>query len=280
MRLFRHGNKGHERPGVLDDEGTMRDLSKELPDISGDILSASSLGRLRDIDFSNLPEIDFGTRIGPCVADIGKIVCVGLNYKDHAEEAGLEPPKEPILFMKATTAVSGPNDPIVLPRGSEKTDWEVELGVVIGEPTKYVDAANALDHVAGFCLVNDVSERSYQLERSGQWLKGKSADSFAPIGPWLVTKDDVADVQNLDLWLDVNGVRRQAGNTRNMIFPVSFLVSYISQFMSLQPGDIIATGTPAGVGMGFSPPIFLKDMDNIKLGVTGLGEQASRVVTE
>ncbi|SIQ88978.1 ureidoglycolate lyase [Rhizobium sp. RU35A] len=273
MKLLRHGPAGAERPALLDADGKIRDLSGIVADIAGDTLSDEGLARLRAIDPASLPEVT-PARIGACVARPGKFICVGLNYADHAKETGKAPPEEPILFMKATSAVVGPNDDIEIPRGSTKADWEVELGVVIGTRAKYVSEDKALEHVAGYCVVNDVSERAFQSERGGQWTKGKSHDTFGPIGPWLVTRDEVADPQNLALWLDVDGVRRQTGSTATMIFGVAHLVSYISQFMTLEPGDIIATGTPPGVGMGIRPePVFLKPGQVITLGIDGLGSQ-------
>ena len=248
MRLLRFGESGHEKPGLLDAEGNIRDLSGVVPDITGTVLSDAGLNVLREVDPGSLPRVSAGQRLGPCVGSVGKLVCVGLNFSDHAAESGLPVPSEPVLFMKATSAISGPSDPIEMPRGSVKTDWEVELGVVIGRAAKYVDEADALDYVAGYCVVNDVSEREFQHQREGQWVKGKSCDSFAPIGPWLVTRDEVPDPQDLAMWLEVNGHRYQDGSTATMVFGVAHLVSYISQFMSLQPGDIISTGTPPGVG--------------------------------
>ena len=278
MKLLRIGDKGAERPALLANDGTYRDLSSIVSDIDGTTIGNSMLVRIGATDPTTLPVLDAQGRIGPCVGHVGKFVCVGLNYADHAAEGGMPVPTEPILFMKATSAIIGPNDDVIIPKNAIKPDWEVELGIVIGREARYVDEAQALDHVAGYCVVNDVSERAFQHERSGQWTKGKSADSFGPIGPWLVTRDDVPDTQNLKLWLDIDGVRQQDGSTRTMIFPVPFLVHYISQFMSLQPGDIIATGTPPGVGAGRKPPIWLKAGQTITLGVEGLGEQHQRVV--
>ena len=278
MKLLRYGERGAEKPGLLDNEGKIRDLSGVVSDIGPDALSAEMLSYLSDLVGANLPKVEGTPRIGPPVGFIGKFICVGLNYADHAKETGKTAPAEPVLFAKATSAVCGPNDDIEIPRGSDRTDWEVELGVVIGARAKYVDEASALDHVAGYVLVNDVSERRFQSERSGQWIKGKSHDTFGPIGPWLVTKDEIADVQNIDLWLDVDGDRRQAGNTRTMIFGVAHLVSYISQFMTLEPGDIISTGTPPGVGLGMSPPTFLREGQTVRLGAAGLGEQRQKMV--
>ncbi|MFD2238157.1 fumarylacetoacetate hydrolase family protein [Aureimonas populi] len=273
MKLVRWGEPGRERPGLLDARGEVRDLSGVVADIGCETLSDEGLARLAALDAASLPLADAG-RIGPCVARAGKFICVGLNYADHAREAGKEPPAEPILFMKATSAICGPNDDIEIPRASLKADWEVELGVVIGKRAKYVGEGDALEHVAGYCVVNDVSERAFQSERGGQWTKGKSHDTFGPLGPWLVTRDEVPDPQSLRLWLDVDGVRRQDGTTADMIFKVAVLISYISQFMTLQPGDVIATGTPAGVGMGLRPePVFLRPGQRIDLGIEGLGEQ-------
>jgi ureidoglycolate lyase/2,4-diketo-3-deoxy-L-fuconate hydrolase len=277
MKLLRYGPPGQERPGLLDAEGRIRDLSAIVPDIAGDALLPGSLDRLRAIDPASLPPVEDAPRIGPCVGRVGKFVCVGLNYADHAAEAGMPVPPEPIVFMKATSAICGPDDAIEIPRGSERTDWEVELGVVIGKPAKYVDEERALDHVAGYCVVNDLSERHFQLERAGQWVKGKSADTFGPIGPWLVTRDEVPDPQRLRLWLEVDGRRHQDGSTETMVYGVAFLVSYLSRFMSLQPGDVVATGTPPGVGMGLRPPAFLRPGQVMRLGVEGLGEQVQRV---
>ena len=277
MKLLRYGPPGAEKPGLLDETGAIRDLSGEVPDLAGDALGDKSLARLAGLDPASLPVVSGTPRLGPPVAGIGKFICIGLNYADHAAESGVEPPPEPILFMKATSAVCGPDDDVLIPHGSEKTDWEVELGVVIGSPAKYVSEARALEHVAGYAVVNDVSERAFQLERSGQWVKGKSADHFGPLGPWLVTRDDVPDPQNLRLWLKVNGETVQDGSTGTMIFSVAHIVSYVSRFMSLQPGDVISTGTPPGVGMGMKPPRYLKDGDRIALGIEGLGEQNQRV---
>ncbi len=278
MKLLRYGQPGAELPGLLDAEGAIRDLSGIIGDVAGLALEPDSLDRIARIDPQTLPRVDGRPRLGACVGNVSKLVCVGLNYSDHAAEAGQSVPAEPILFQKATTCIVGPDDDVMLPRGSEKTDWEVELGIVIGTRARYVTQDNALDHVAGYCVVNDVSERAYQIERSGQWTKGKSADTFGPIGPWLVTRDEVPDPQALDMFLDVNGQRRQTGNTRTMVFGVRYLVSYISEFMTLLPGDVIATGTPPGVGLGMKPPQFLKAGDVMHLGVAGLGEQRQRVV--
>jgi 2-keto-4-pentenoate hydratase/2-oxohepta-3-ene-1,7-dioic acid hydratase in catechol pathway len=264
---------------VLDAGGAIRDLSGVVPDIAGAALTPDSIARLRSLDLSDLPRVNGAPRLGPCVGAVGKFIGVGLNYSDHAAESNMPVPAEPIIFMKATSAICGPNDDVVLPRGSQKSDWEVELGVVIGKHSKYVDQEDALSHVAGFCVVNDLSERAYQLEGTGQWVKGKSADTFGPIGPWLVTTDEVPDCQNLGLWLEVDGHRYQNGTTATMVFGVAYLVSYLSRFMSLQPGDIITTGTPPGVGAGRKPPVFLRAGNEMRLGVEGLGAQRQRVVS-
>ena len=278
MRLVRYGEVGAEKPGILDDQGSIRDLSSIVGDISPATVQASELERIASIDPSSLPRVEGNPRLGPCVGQIGKFVCIGLNYTDHAKETGMPIPTEPIVFMKTTSAISGPNDNIELIRGSVKTDWEVELGIVIGAHTKYVSQESALDHVAGYCVVNDISERQWQLEQGGQWIKGKSGDTYGPIGPWLVTRDEVPDPQNLDMWLEVNDKRHQDGNTRTMIFPVSQIVSYLSQCMSLQAGDVIATGTPPGVGHGMKPPVYLQPGDVVRLSVEGLGLQQQQVV--
>jgi 2-keto-4-pentenoate hydratase/2-oxohepta-3-ene-1,7-dioic acid hydratase in catechol pathway len=278
MKLVRHGDVGKERPGLIDREGTLRDLGTAIGEIDGAALAPASLARLAKLDPASLPSVSGTPRFGPPIARIGKIVAIGLNYSDHAAETNATPPKEPIIFMKATTSLAGPDDPLMLPRGSEKTDWEVELAAVIGTTARYVEARDALRHVAGYCVCNDVSERAFQIERGGQWVKGKSADGFAPLGPWLVTADEVPDPQALDLWLDVNGLPMPRGSTRNMIFGVAFLVSYVSQFMTLEPGDVLTTGTPAGVGLGKKPPVFLRAGDEIRLGIEGLGEQRQSVV--
>ncbi|MCP9481353.1 fumarylacetoacetate hydrolase family protein [Shimia sp. CNT1-13L.2] len=275
MKFLRYGEIGAEKPGVLDAQGNIRDLSGVVPDIAGAVLVD-----LPNVDPESLPLVEGTPRIGAPVGQVGKFMCIGLNYSDHAAEAGMDLPKEPILFMKATSAIVGPNDPVVLPRGSVKTDWEVELGVVIGKTAKYVDVENALDHVAGYCTANDVSEREYQTERGGQWTKGKSCDTFGPIGPWLVTPDEVADPQNLDLSLDVNGTRMQTGNSKAMVFSVAEIISYLSQMMTLHPGDVIATGTPPGVGMGMKPAVYLKAGDIMELEVAGLGRQRSHVMQD
>jgi len=277
MKLVRYGEAGSERPGLIDADGAVRDLSTHVDDIAGAALSPASLAGLAKIDPRSLPLVPGSPRVGPCVAGVGKFICIGLNYSDHAAETGAKVPPEPIIFMKATSAIVGPDDDVVIPRGSEKTDWEVELGFVIGKTAKYVSEADALDHVAGYCVVNDVSERAFQTERSGQWTKGKSCDTFGPIGPWLVTRDEVADPQDLKMWLTVNGEKVQDGSTRTMVYGVAFLVSYLSQFMSLHPGDIVTTGTPPGVGMGMKPPRYLKAGDVVELGIEGLGRQRQTV---
>jgi 2-keto-4-pentenoate hydratase/2-oxohepta-3-ene-1,7-dioic acid hydratase in catechol pathway len=276
MKLFRYGPRDQERPGVLDAAGTRRDLSGVVADIGPELLE-SDFAALRKLDLAALPRVDGAARIGPPVARIGKFVCIGLNYRDHAEESGAPIPREPIIFLKATSAINGPDDDVLLPPASVKSDWEVELGVIIGREARYVPLDRALDHVAGVCVVNDLSEREYQLERGGQWDKGKGCDSFGPIGPYLVTLDEAGDLANLDLWCEVNGRRMQTGNTGRMIFDTPYLVHYVSQFMSLQPGDVISTGTPAGVGMGMKPPVWLQPGDEIRLGISGLGEQRQRV---
>ena len=263
---------------MLDGNGTIRDLSGVIADVGGDVLLPESLARLRKLDPGTLPKVEGTPRIGPCVAGVGKFICVGLNYSDHAAESGMKVPSEPIIFMKATSSIVGPNDDVEIPRGSEKTDWEVELGVVIGKTAKYVDEASALEHVAGFCVVHDVSERAFQLEGTGQWVKGKSADTFGPIGPWLVTPDEVPDYHELDMWLEVDGKRYQNGSTHTMVFGVPHLVSYLSKFMSLRAGDIISTGTPPGVGHGMKPPVYLRPGNEIRLAVARLGQQRQRVV--
>ena len=278
MKLLRYGPKGQEKPGIVDAEGVVRDLSGLVYDIAGDVLTDQGLAGIAEADLSSLPAVEVD-RYGPCVGGVGKFVCIGLNYSDHAEESGLEMPPEPVIFAKATSAICGPNDTVEIPRGSKATDWEVELGVVIGKEAKYIDEADALDHVAGYCVINDISERDFQNKRAGQWTKGKSADTFGPIGPWLVTRDEVPDPQNLSMYLDVNAKRRQDGSTNTMVFGVAHLVSYLSQFMSLQPGDIISTGTPPGVGMGIKPePVYLKVGDNMELGIEGLGVQHQNVM--
>lgn len=279
MKLLRYGPDGSEKPGILDPNGQIRDLSGIIPDISADSLLPESLDKLARLNPLSLPAVEGAPRLGPCVTRVGKFICIGLNYSDHAAESGMEVPREPVVFMKATSAICGPNDDVVIPRDSQKTDWEVELGVVIGRPARYVEVGSAFQHVAGYCVVNDLSERAFQLEGTGQWVKGKSADTFGPIGPWLVTRDEVPDPQNLKLWLEVDGRRFQDGTTRNMVFTVPFLISYLSRFMSLQPGDIISTGTPPGVGFGQKPPIYLRAGNRMRLGVAGLGEQFQKVIS-
>jgi 2,4-diketo-3-deoxy-L-fuconate hydrolase len=278
MKLLRFGPKGFEKPGLLDAQGVLRDLSGLLPDLTSEHLGRAALDKLASVDPSHLPAVVGAVRMAPIVADIGKMICVGLNYSDHAAESGMDVPSEPVLFTKATSAIIGCNDAVVLPRDSVKSDWEVELGVVIGTRARYVEVEEALDYVAGYCVVNDLSEREYQLERCGQWDKGKGCDTFGPVGPWLVTADEVPDPQNLDMWLDVNGKRYQSGNTRTMVFSVAELVSYISRFMTLNPGDVISTGTPPGVGLGQKPePVYLRAGDRIALGIEGLGQQNQTV---
>ena len=280
MKLLRYGPAGEEKPGLLDADGAIRDLSGLVPDIGGKTLLPDELARIAAVDPSDLPLVEGAPRTGPCVAGVGKFICIGLNFSDHAAETGATVPPEPIIFMKASSAIVGPNDDVLIPRGSQKTDWEVELGVVIGKTAKYVSEADALDHVAGYCVAHDVSERAFQTERSGQWTKGKSCDTFGPIGPWLVTTDEVEDPQNLGMWLKVNGETMQDGSSRTMVYGVAFLVSYLSQFMSLHPGDIISTGTPPGVGMGLKPPRYLRDGDLVELGIEGLGSQKQRFVAD
>ncbi len=278
MKLLRYGPAGQEKPGLLDDAGRIRDLSGQIDDISGQTLSDAGLNAVCALDPADLPLVPGSPRLGPCVGQVGKFICIGLNYADHAAESGMDLPQEPVVFFKATSAIVGPNDTVEIPRGSVKTDWEVELGVVIGKTAKYVDTAGALDHVAGYCVVNDLSERDFQLHRSGQWVKGKSADTFGPIGPWLVTRDQVPDPQDLSLYLEVNGHRYQEGSTRTMHFDVATVIAHLSQFMTLHPGDVISTGTPPGVGMGQQPQVFLKPGDVMELGVQGLGVQRQKVV--
>ncbi|VVO67438.1 ureidoglycolate lyase [Pseudomonas fluorescens] len=279
MKLLRYGEKGSEKPGLLDADNQLRDLSGLVTDIAGQVLSPAGLAALAAIDPASLPIVPGHPRIGACVGQVGKFICIGLNYADHAAESGMEVPKEPIIFNKWTSAICGPNDNIEIPRGSRKTDWEVELGVVIGKGGRYIDEANAMEHVAGYCVINDVSEREWQLERGGTWDKGKGFDTFGPLGPWLVTRDEVADPHALDLWLDVDGHRYQQGNTRTLIFTVPQLIAYLSRCMSLQPGDVISTGTPPGVGLGIKPdPVFLRPGQTMRLGITGLGEQLQTTV--
>ncbi|MEZ6011644.1 MAG: fumarylacetoacetate hydrolase family protein [Hyphomonas sp.] len=273
MKLLRVGPRGREKPGILDADGNIRDVSELIDDWDGPALDDAVLQQVRQIDLSGLPKLDPASRIGPCVTGVGKFICIGLNYADHAAETGAAVPAEPVVFFKATSAICGPNDKLEIPRRSVKTDWEVELGVVIGKEAKYVSEADAMNHVAGYCVVHDVSERAFQLEGTGQWVKGKSADTFGPIGPWLVTRDEVEDPQALPMWLDVNGESMQRGSTSTMVFGVAHLVSYLSQYMSLQPGDIISTGTPPGVGLSKSPQRFLRRGDIVTLGIDGLGQQ-------
>lgn len=273
MKILRVGPPGREKPAVLDSDGQMRDVSALVDDWDGLALSDAVFAQLRKVDLTTLRLLPAGSRIGPCVANAGKFICIGLNYADHAAETGAEVPAEPVIFFKATSAICGPNDALEIPRKSEKTDWEVELGIVIGKHTKYVSEEDAMDHIAGYCVVHDVSERAFQLEGTGQWVKGKSADTFGPIGPWLVTRDEIDDPQNLSMWLDVNGEAMQRGSTSTMIFGVAHIVSYLSQFMSLQPGDVISTGTPPGVGLSRTPPRYLKAGDIVTLGIQGLGDQ-------
>ncbi len=279
MKLLRYGPVGQEKPGILDDNGAIRSLEGIVADIDGTVLSDEALAKLNGVDVFSLPEVAAGTRIGPCVGSVGKFICIGLNYSDHAEETGNPIPKEPIVFMKATTAICGPDDDVEIPRGSLKTDWEVELGVVIGKRAKYVSKEDAVSHVAGYCTVNDVSERAFQTERSGQWVKGKSHDTFGPIGPWLVTRDEIPDTSNLPMWLEVDGHRYQSGTTATMIFDVATIISHLSEFMTLEPGDVISTGTPPGVGMGIKPePVYLKAGQTMVLEVEGLGRQTQKTV--
>lgn len=279
MKLVRYGNTGAERPGMLDNNGRVRDLSQIVPDITGAALAPEALAKLRQLDPEKLALVDGSPRMGACVGSVGKFICIGLNYSDHARESNMAVPKEPVVFMKATSAIIGANDDVIIPRDALKTDWEVELGVVIGREAKYVEEAGALSYIAGYCVVNDLSERAFQLEGTGQWVKGKSADTFGPIGPWLVTADEVPDPQNLNLWLEVDGHRFQDGSTKTMVFGVAYLVSYLSRFMSLQPGDIISTGTPPGVGLGQKPPVYLRAGNMMRLGISGLGEQEQRVIS-
>ena len=278
MKLLRYGSPAQEKPGILTAEGEIRDLSGIIPDLAGDSLLPDSIEKLRNADISRLPIVRSQPRIGPCVGTVMKFVCIGLNYSDHAKESGMPLPVEPVIFMKATSSICGPNDNVVIPRGSKKADWEVELGVVIGKPGKYVEESQALSHVAGYCVINDVSERAFQLEGTGQWVKGKSADTFGPIGPWLVTPDEIPDPQDLEMWLEVDGHRYQNGSTRTMVFGVAYLISYVSRFMSLKSGDIISTGTPPGVGFGLKPPIYLRPGNRMQLGIRGLGQQNQEVV--
>ncbi len=278
MKLLRYGAPGAEKPGLLDGDGHIRDLSAVIADVAGEAITPEGLQRLRALDVSALPRVDGAPRLGPCVGQVGKFVCIGLNYSDHAAETGAQVPAEPVIFNKWTSAICGPDDDVRIPRGSHKTDWEVELGVVIGRGGRYIDEADALDHVAGYCVINDVSEREFQLEGTGTWDKGKGCDTFGPIGPWLVTADEIPDPHALGLWLEVDGHRYQDGNTRTMVFRVPYLISYLSRFMSLQPGDVISTGTPPGVGLGQKPPVYLRPGQVMRLGIDGLGEQRQKVV--
>ncbi|GLK84180.1 fumarylacetoacetate hydrolase family protein [Ancylobacter defluvii] len=280
MKFVRYGEAGQEKPGLIDSEGRIRDLSAHVPDIAGATLDPAALAKLSGLDATALPLVAEGTRLGPCVAGVGKFICIGLNFSDHAAESGMEMPPEPVVFMKATSAIAGPYDNVPIPRGSTKTDWEVELAVVIGRSAKYVSQDEAMDYVAGYCVCHDVSEREFQLERVGQWTKGKSCDGFGPIGPWLATKQAIPDPHNLGMWLKVNGATMQNGSTKTMVYGVAYLVSYLSQFMSLHPGDIISTGTPPGVGLGFKPPRYLKAGDVVELGIEGLGSQKQTFVPD
>ena len=280
MKLLRFGETGAEKPGIIDTDGNIRDLSGIVDDIAGETLSDKGLKAIRSTDSISLPLVSADTRLGTCVAGTGKFICIGLNYADHAEESGMDVPPEPVIFMKATSAICGPNDPIIIPRGSEKTDWEVELAVVIGKRAKYVSEADALDYVAGYAVTNDVSERAFQLERAGNWTKGKSCDNYGQIGPWLVTKDEISDPQNLPMWLTVNGKTMQNGSTKTMVYGVAHVVSYLSQLMSLHPGDVISTGTPPGVGMGQKPQQYLRPGDVVELGIEGLGRQRQDVIAD
>ncbi|EIK96670.1 5-oxopent-3-ene-1,2,5-tricarboxylate decarboxylase [Pseudomonas sp. M47T1] len=279
MKLLRYGPQGQEKPGLLDDQGQIRDLSGHVHDIAGATLDAAGLAKLASLDARSLPAVPGSPRIGPCVGQVGKFICIGLNYADHAAESNMAVPSEPVIFNKWTSAICGPNDNVQIPRDSKKTDWEVELGVVIGKGGRYISEANAMDHVAGYCVINDVSEREWQLERGGTWDKGKGFDTFGPIGPWLVTRDEIADPHQLDLWLEVDGHRYQNGNTRTLVFQIPALIAYLSRCMSLQPGDVISTGTPPGVGLGVKPnPVFLRPGQEMRLGIAGLGEQRQRTV--
>jgi len=280
MKLLRYGSQGQEKPGLLAADGEIRDLSVIIPDLAGESLLPESIEKVRNTNIALLPRVTGRPRIGPCVGGVGKFICIGLNYSDHAAESGMAVPVEPVVFMKATSSICGPDDTVVIPRGSKKTDWEVELGVVIGKPAKYVEKADALSHVAGYCVINDLSERAFQLEGTGQWVKGKSADTFGPIGPWLVTPDDVPDPQNLEMWLEVDGHRYQNGSTKTMVFGVAHLISYLSRFMSLRTGDIISTGTPPGVGFGQKPPVYLHPGNRMQLGIRGLGQQNQDVAAD
>ena len=278
MKLLRYGPAGHEKPAIMDSDGKIRDLSSHVSDIDGNSLGDAELKKIAALDLAGLPEVSASERLGPCVGSVGKLVCIGLNYSDHAEESGLDVPPEPVVFFKATSSICGANDSIEVPRESTALDWEVELAIVIGKDGKYIEEADAPNHIAGYCVVNDVSERDFQINRSGQWVKGKSADTFGPVGPWMVTKDEIPDPQKLSMYLEVNGESRQKGNTSTMVYQVTFLVAYVSKFTSLQAGDIISTGTPPGVGMGMKPPQYLKAGDIVTLGIEGLGDQRQEVV--
>jgi 2,4-didehydro-3-deoxy-L-rhamnonate hydrolase len=278
MKLLRYGQTGHEKPGLLDDDGRIRDLSAHVDDIAGDALTPAGLAALASLDAANLPLVEGNPRLGPCVGRVGKFICIGLNYADHAAESGMAIPAEPVVFSKWTSAISGPNDDVEIPRGSSKTDWEVELGVVIGKGGRYIEEKDALSHVAGYCVINDVSEREWQIERGGTWDKGKGCDTFGPLGPWLVTPDEAGNIDDLKMWLEVDGHRYQSGSTATMIFTVAHIIAYLSQFLSLRPGDVISTGTPPGVGLGQKPPVYLKGGEIMRLGIDGLGEQTQKVV--
>ena len=278
MKLLRYRDQNLVKPGILDNSGKIRDVSSLVNDWSGNTINDQALNRLKNNNFNNLPAVNENVSLAPCLVGVGKFICVGLNYIDHVVETGMEAPKEPIIFMKATSAICGPNDDIIIPKNSKKSDWEVELGVIIGKEAKYINENESQNYIAGYCIVNDLSEREFQIEHSGQWVKGKSCDTFGPIGPYLVTKDEISDPQNLEIWLEINGKKMQESSTSKMIFSVKHLVSYISQFMSLQPGDIISTGTPSGVGMGRKPPVYLKPGDRVRLGVEGLGEQNQKII--
>ncbi len=280
MKLLRVGEKGKERPAIIDKDGKIKDISSHIQDLNPDHLNLDTISKLESVDLSSLPEFSSDERIGPCITKPGKFVAIGLNFSDHAAETGAEAPSEPITFMKATSSINGPNDDIEIVSGSKKLDWEVELGIIIGKETKHISEEKSQDHILGYCLVNDISEREWQIEKMGQWVKGKSHDTYGPIGPYLVTKDEISDINNLNMSLDVNGNRMQTGNTSTMIFNVNVIVSYLSKFMSLQPGDIITTGTPPGVGMGMNPQVFLKEGDKIRLSIDNLGEQNSKVVAQ
>ena len=280
MKFLRIGSKGDEKPAILDNDGKIRDLSSQIKDFSPEFLNNSTINKLKNVNLNDLPELSNKDRIGSCIKNPGKFVAIGLNYTDHAKETGLKIPTEPIVFMKASSSICGPNDQIEIPKGSYKLDWEVELAFVVGKQTKNISENDATDHILGYCIVNDVSEREWQIEKLGQWVKGKSGDTFGPTGPYLVTKDEISDINNLNLTTEVNGKKMQSGNTKNMIFNTNFILSYLSKFMSLQPGDLVTTGTPAGVGMGMNPQVFLKSGDNIKIAIDNLGTQNSKVVSK